>query len=180
MKPTTCVAFLRGINVGGNALMSMEDLKKAFAALGFANIRTVLASGNVVFDTEEAERAVIVGKLEQKLKSRFGIEITVMLRTMEEIQALLAAKPFQKIKMTPQTRLHVSFLPAELNPSLKISERLKGTEFEVFRASAGEICCVVEPAPRHGTSELMRVLEKQFGKRITTRTWNTVERIGKV
>jgi uncharacterized protein (DUF1697 family) len=177
MNASTYVAFLRGINVGGNTVISMEDLKKAFAWLGFANIRTILASGNVVFDAVGTDRAVITAKIEQKLKKKFGFEIAVILRTAEEIQTLLAAKPFENAKITPRTKLQVSFLLLNSAQGLKVSERLSGTDFEVFRLTEGEVCSVVEVSPKWGTSDLMRVLEKQFGKGITTRTWNTVERI---
>ena len=177
MRASTYVAFLRGINVGGNTVISMEDLKKAFASLGFANIRTILASGNVVFDAVGTDRAVMTAKIEQKLKRKFGFEIAVILRTSEEIQALLAAKPFENAKITPRTKLQVSFLLLNSAQGLKVSERLNGTDFEVFRLTEGEVCSVVKVSPEWGTTDLMRLLEKQFGKGITTRTWNTVERI---
>ncbi|HWV98904.1 MAG TPA: DUF1697 domain-containing protein [Candidatus Acidoferrum sp.] len=180
MKSLAYVAFLRGINVGGNKLISMEDLKKAFASLGFANIRTVLASGNVVFETADTDPAVLTAGIEQKLQSRFGLEIAVRVRTAEQIQALVASKPFKKTQVTPQTRLHVTFLALNLVQGLKVSQRLKGTDFEIVRVSAGEVCSTVEVSAKRGTTDLMKVLEKQFGKKITTRTWNTVEQIGKL
>jgi uncharacterized protein (DUF1697 family) len=180
MKSLAYVAFLRGINVGGNMLVSMEALKKALASLGFANIKTVLASGNVVFETKETAPAVLGAKIEQKLKSEFGAEITVILRTGEGIQALLASKPFKATKVTPQTKLHVTFLPPNLEGGLKVSQRLSGTGYETRRVSDGEVCSAVEVSPAWGTTDLMKLLEKQFGKKITTRTWNTIERIGKI
>jgi len=180
MKSSAYVAFLRGINVGGNTLISMDDLKKAFASLGFANIRTVLASGNVVFETSEKNPAVLTTKIEQKLKTRFGFDITVIVRTAEQINVLVASKPFKKTKVTAQTRLHVTFLPPSVDGGLKVSERLKGPGYETVRVSEGELCSVVEVSANGGTSDLMKVLEKQFGRKITTRTWNTVERIGKI
>jgi uncharacterized protein (DUF1697 family) len=180
MKTLAYVAFLPGINVGGNTILSMEDLKKAFASLGFANVRTVLASGNVVFETVETDPAILATKTEQKLQSRFGFEIAVMVRAGEQVQALVASKPFNKTRVSPQTRLHVTFLPLSAEHCLKVSQRLREVDFEVLRVSEGEVCSVVKVSAKRGTSDLMKVLEKQFGKKITTRTWNTVERIGKI
>jgi uncharacterized protein (DUF1697 family) len=180
MKSLTYVAFLRGINVGGNTLISMEDLKKALASLGFANIRTVLASGNVVFEAAQADPAVLTAKMEQKLKTKFGFDITVIVRTAEQIQALVASKPFKKTKVTPQTRLHVTFLPPSVDGGLKVSQRLKGPGYETVRVSVGELCSVVEVSVSGGTSDLMKALEKRCGRKITTRTWNTVERIARI
>lgn len=180
MKSVTYVALLRGVNVGGNTIISMEELRKTFASLGFANVRTILASGNVVFEAVGTNRAVLAANIEQKLKRKFSFEISVLLRTAEEIQELLAAKPFQHVEMTPQTRLHVSFLPPDSEQGLKVSGQLIGAGFETFRLSRGEVCSVVEVTPQSGTTDLMKALEKHFGKRITTRTWNTVERIAAV
>jgi len=178
MKTAVYLAFLRGINVGGNTLISMEDLKGAFESLGFKNIKTVLASGNVIFEAPKSDLASLTRKIEQKLESQFGSAITVMLRTGEDIQALIDLAPFKKVKVTPQIRLQVSFLPHNAEHSLKVSQRLKGTPYDILRATPGELCSVVDVALKQGTPDLMKVLEKEFGKKITTRTWNTVERIG--
>jgi uncharacterized protein (DUF1697 family) len=180
MRSFSYVAFLRGINVGGNTLISMADLKRAFSSLGFKNVQTVLASGNVLFEAASSDAAALTRKIEQKLKSSFGADITVLLRTGEELLSLIALNPFKTAKISPQTRLHVSFLAPGVEHSLKVSQQLKGTPFLIFRAAPGELCSVVEPAPKQGTPELMRVLEKEFGKKITTRTWNTLERIAKL
>jgi uncharacterized protein (DUF1697 family) len=180
MKTSIYVAFLRGINVGGNTLISMADLKRCFESLGFKNVKTVLASGNVIFEAPQSDLATLTRKIEQKLQSQFGSSITVMLRTSEEIHTLIALAPFKKVKASPLIRLHVSFLPQNVEHSLKVSQRLNGTPFEIFRVSPCEICSVVQPAPKQGTPELMRVLEKEFGKKLTTRTWNTIERIARL
>ena len=74
------VAFLRGINVGGHALIKMADLKKAFAEMGFANVHTLLASGNVLFETGPAERKAIAGKIGSGLKQLLKKDVGVALR----------------------------------------------------------------------------------------------------
>jgi len=177
MKPSTYVAFLRGINVGGNTLISMADLKRAFGSVGFKNVKTILASGNVIFEAPKSDLTTLTKKIEQKLESQFGSAITVMLRTGEDIQALIDLAPFKKVKVAPQIRLHVSFLPHNVEHSLKVSQRLQGTPYDILRASPGELCSVVDVTRKQDTTDLMKVLEKEFGKKITTRTWNTVERI---
>src|SRR5690349_12065303 len=127
MNSLDYVAFLRGINVGGNMIIGMEDLKKAFAALGFANIRTVLATGNVVFESPEKDRAALTRKIEQKLKTSFKSEISVIVRTMKGIQSLVASRPFKSRRMTPQTKLQVSFLSLDLEEGFKTSQRFPGS-----------------------------------------------------
>ena len=71
-------AFLRGINVGGHKTVPMEKLKKAFEALRFKNVQTLLASGNVVFETQALSTAALEQMIEEKLKKIFGHEIGVL------------------------------------------------------------------------------------------------------
>jgi uncharacterized protein (DUF1697 family) len=174
------VAFLRGINVGGNTLVSMEQLKRVFATLSFTSVETVLASGNVVFDGPKTDLRRLTLRIEEKLHREFGHEIAVLLRTSEELLSLLKAQPFKKIKVTAQTRLNVSFLPDQPKRASTLPQQLMGTGFQIERISEREVCSALEASPGHGTSGLMRILEKEFGKRITTRTWNTIERIGRL
>lgn len=174
---TKCAAFLRGINVGGRKPVKMEDLKKAFAALGLRNIETVLASGNVLFDTEEPRADALVKNIEEKLKLVFGHEIGVLLRSVEELQDLAGHNPFKKIKVTPQTRLYVTFLSQKPKARLKIPHESSRKDFRILRVSDREVCSVLTLSPSWGTTDLMAVLEKEFGKKITTRNWNTITRM---
>jgi uncharacterized protein (DUF1697 family) len=155
----------------------MEDLRKAFAALGFTNIRTVLASGNVIFDASNAKMPSLVSQIEKKVQSSFGFDIIVIVRAAREIQALLESEPFKTIKVRAPRREHVSFLGEDPQKGFAVSQRIKGPGYETVRVSAGEICSAVEVSDHFGTTDLMKLLEKEFGKKITTRTWNTVERI---
>src|SRR4051812_37561516 len=108
-KPVTkYLAFLRGINVGGNQIVKMPELKKVLEKLGYKNVKTFLASGNVAFETAKEDfakdkTAVLVSLLEQELKKKFGFEILVILRTHQEIQKIIKADPFKDITVTPET-----------------------------------------------------------------------------
>ena len=73
------VALLRGVNVGGITIRS-ADLRELFAGLGFDNVRTYLASGNVRFTSDAAERAELKAMTEQALTERFGYEAGIVLR----------------------------------------------------------------------------------------------------
>ena len=173
------VAFLRGINVGGNALIKMADLAKAFASLGFTNVRTVLASGNVVFeasDTKAASAPVIEGKLEKA----FGKKVGVILRSAEEMQRMLKTDPFKGIAVTPETRRYVTFLSAPPASKLKLPYRSPEEDFRILRLSGGALFSVLQLSPARGTTGYMSILEKAYGKAITTRNWNTVGKIGKL
>src|SRR5436189_2746658 len=107
----TYIAFLRGINVGGNTLIKMADLKRVLTRLGLQKLETVLASGNVIFETPETDVALLTHNIQQKLKSHFDLNVTIVLRTAKQIESLIKADPFKKVKSTAQTRLLVTFLP---------------------------------------------------------------------
>lgn len=87
------VALLRGINVTGSGILPMKDLSALCEGLGFARVRTYIQSGNAVFQSRLGEAAVRA-RLEQALEPRMGKKIAVMVRTGEELRAVLEANPF--------------------------------------------------------------------------------------
>ncbi|HEY3704021.1 MAG TPA: DUF1697 domain-containing protein [Terracidiphilus sp.] len=87
------VALLRGINVGGSGLLPMKDLTALCEALGFADVRTYIQSGNVLFESKLQE-ARTKKLLEDALEKRMGKKISVMVRTGAELDQILAANPF--------------------------------------------------------------------------------------
>ena len=179
MNSVTYIAFLRGINVGGNTLVKMDDLKKTFASLSFNNIKTILASGNILFDTTETDVVSLSQKIQQILKKIYGFEITVILRTGKKIQSLINTDPFKNCQVTPNTRFHVTFIDEKSHSNLSIPYESTEKDFRILCNISGVVCSAIELSPNRGTTELMKLLEKEFGKKITTRTWNTVTKIAK-
>ncbi|MCI0403918.1 MAG: DUF1697 domain-containing protein, partial [Acidobacteria bacterium] len=98
---TTYAAFLRGINVGGHRVMQMKPLARAFESLGFQEVQTLLASGNVLFTAPPMSRARLVARIEARLRKTFGKETSVILRSVDELQALVDLNPFKRIQVTP-------------------------------------------------------------------------------
>jgi uncharacterized protein (DUF1697 family) len=170
------VAFLRGINVGG-VIVKMDKLKKTFEAIGFAEVKTLLASGNALFTAPSASESALAQKIEKKLETAFGREIGVIVRKVEELQRLAEADPFAVIKVTPQTRLYVTFLAEKNKSSLKIPYETPGKNIRLIRAADREVYSVVTLSPGTGTVDLMSFLEKEFGRKVTTRNWNTIDKI---
>lgn len=168
---THYTAFLRGVNVGGNNLISMDELRQAFRSWGFANVKTVLASGNVIFDAH----SISAQDIEQKMAEAFGLKTSIILRTVERLRTLADADPFEGIKVTPQTRLYVTFL-AEKPKSTK-APLMKDENFTILRVSGSDVLSVLTVLPGRRTVDLMSVLEATFGKKVTTRNWNTVLRV---
>jgi uncharacterized protein (DUF1697 family) len=176
-KHIAYVAFLRGINVGGNKILKMEDLRAAFTSLGFRSVSTLLASGNVLFESPPADEAELTRKIEAGLKKKFGRDIGVVLREIAELRRLAETDPFRGIKVTPQTRLYVTFLSEKAKSRLKIPYESPEKDLKILRATDREATSVLTLSPGRGTPELMGALEKEFGRNITTRNWNTIVRI---
>jgi uncharacterized protein (DUF1697 family) len=110
-KPLTrYIAFLRAINVGGHTV-KMNDLRRLFEALGFSNVETFIASGNVIFDAPAADVRALETKIERHLHKSLGYEVVTFIRTAAEISALAKYKPFKSKELDADTAsLYIAFL----------------------------------------------------------------------
>jgi uncharacterized protein (DUF1697 family) len=175
-KDQKYAAFLRGINVGGHTLVKMEELRRAFESLGFRSVKTVLASGNVLFEAPQENTATLSGNIKAKLYERFGREIAVIVRPIDDLRKLEARQPFKGVKVTPRTRLFVTFL-SDAKECRDISGPSMRDGFRILSISDGMICSILDEQPGVGAVHLMGAIEKDFGPGVTTRTWNTITRI---
>ncbi len=170
-------AFLRGINVGGHRKIRMADLRSALEARGYADVKTVLASGNIRLQAKNTDASQLRTALERLLKEEFGYDVPVIVRSIADLQHLVQADPFKGVVKTPQTRLYVTFLPeTETRPEL-LQDNLASESFSIVHATSGEVCSVLTLSPKYGTIEFMACLESLHGPHITTRTWKTVTRL---
>lgn len=159
----TYVALLRGVNVGGHKKLKMEDLRRTFESLGYTNVRTVLQSGNVIFDAKAKPR---------DLESVLGTP--VVLRTQAEIRRVIADNPFPDEAENDPGRLLVVFLSAPL-PSDAVL-RATALPSEKFVVKGKEI--YIYFAHGAGRSKLAESLtEKKLGVVPTARNWNTVQKL---
>ncbi len=177
-KMVRYVAFLRGINVGGHAIIKMADVKKAFEKMGFENVRTLLASGNVVFESEQRDKKALTEEIEAELKKAFKKDISVTLRSLDDLKKLQSSDPFKGIKVTPSIRLYATFLPEKARPrTITIPYTSPQKEFSILHATPMEVFSVLDLAKGKGTPDIMNILEKEFGSNVTTRNWNTILKI---
>jgi uncharacterized protein (DUF1697 family) len=172
---TRYVAFLRGINVGGHKPVRMAELAAAFTGLGLANVRTVLASGNVLFDAPTSGRKTLAANISAGLKRALGLDATVVLRTLEDIRLLLDSDPFKALKPSAGAQLYIIFLAEDAPTDIALPRPTPS--IRIARVSAGELASVVVLSPGIGTTDLMTALDKQLGRKATTRNWNTVRKL---
>ena len=117
------VAFLRGINVAGINI-KMEDLRKTFADLGFENVKTILASGNVLFDSARTDRAKLKRDIEKGLNEAFGYEAWVVLLDVPTVQRVIDAYPFEPEREGWQPYVLLSSDPAPIAELLEFADDL--------------------------------------------------------
>ena len=170
------VALLRGINVGGNKKIPMAELKKVLEKTGLKNVKTLLASGNVVFETDSSKIDELQSSISSAIEKAFKFQVPVLLRSFPEIQRLIALDPFKQITVTPQIRLYVTFLSEKVNDKATTNLASLDKSFGIITKTRTEIFSVLDLS-KTGTPEAMSALEKEFGKEITTRNWNTILKI---
>jgi uncharacterized protein (DUF1697 family) len=168
------VALLRGINLGKRTV-KMDALRATFENLGYTEVRTLLASGNVVFAAKGQDAAKLRAAIERQFAKDFGFDAHIILRSASQIAALVKAAPFKAVKAGPGVRMHITFLGAPAAAKLKIPYKSNEGDFELLAATKEYLAGAV--GPKGGTVDYMDFLSEHFGDEITTRTWNTVEKI---
>jgi Uncharacterized protein conserved in bacteria len=168
---TRYVGLLRGVNVGG-VNMKMSDLAEVVRGLGYDDVVTVLASGNVLFTTEDAADAA-KARLEEALRDRFGYEAWVHVLPQDLVRAIAEGYPFDRVA---DRHAYVVFVP-----DAAVREELLGVELDpsVERVAAGE-------GVLYWTTPKGATLDSAMGKAqgsgrykpaLTTRNLNTVEKL---
>lgn len=171
------VAFLRGINVGGRRSVKMAELEAVFLSLGFQNVRAVLASGNLIFEGPKSEQKDLAEGIRLKLEARLGLKTDVILRPLSAIRKLVKSNPFEDCAVTPETRFYVTFLPEKSRSASAYRYESPEKDVRIFGLSRGEVGTALVLSPRRGTADLMTILDRQFGRNVTSRNWNTVQKI---
>ena len=179
------IALLRGINVGGNTMIKMAELKAAFEECGFENVVTYINSGNLAFDVSVGSPHVSKGKadigttldsqIEHAIESKFGKHVPVMVRSQATIARLLAKNPFDG-QFESHKEMHVLFLKEPLTQQQVDQLREMAPEQERFVASNREIYCHLPMGV--ADSFLGRgQFEKKLKVSVTARNWRTVEKL---
>ncbi len=173
---STHLAFLRGVNLGKRQVKSAE-LKEVFEGLGLANVRTLLASGNVIFEAGGDEN--LQRRIEEGLHQRFGFPVRAILRTREEIAVMLTSQPFAGVAADADVMRYVLLFDRPLDPLPDFPDL--PAHLQVPRVDAREIYVVARRLSNGRYSEGMEKLDEHLpkGVLVTTRNWNTIEKATK-
>ncbi len=173
------VALLRGINVGGHHKVPMYELKKEFSNLGFTHISTILNSGNVIFESDFNCEDELMKTISPHIEKVFHFPIPVIIRKSDIILNIINSNPFQNIETTKDIRQYITFLLGNSSGELSTPWSSEDNSFRILEVRDGVIISVLDLALTTSIKG-MAILEKHFGKNITTRNWNTIKRIEKL
>jgi uncharacterized protein (DUF1697 family) len=165
-------AFLRGVMPMN---CKMPALKAAFEAAGFTDVKTVLGSGNVVFDARASSEEALQQKAEAAMQERLGHAFLTIVRPVERLRKMLASDPYSRFKLSPKAKRIVTFLRGRPKAKIVLPVELDGAR--ILAMKDGEIFSAYLPSPKGPV--FMTLIEKTFGKEVTTRTWDTVARVAR-
>jgi uncharacterized protein (DUF1697 family) len=149
----------------------MPDLRRAFEAAGFTHVRTVISSGNVVFDASGSEKT-IVRKAEGAMQQTLGRVFPVFVRTVPALQALLDADPYARFRLPDDAKRIVTFLRSP--PATPVELPMQEGTMRMLSTTGREVFSAYTPSPK--APEFMMMIERTLGKDVTTRTWATVQK----
>ena len=170
------VALLRGINVGGNNLIRMADLRTAFERMGFADVETYIQSGNVLFAANRATTADLTEQIEQELSRAFGYSSRVVVLSGADLAAVVDRAPPGFGTDAATFRYDVLFVKPPLTPKAALEEM--STKPGVDEAHAGAHAVYFRRLTSAATrSHLPKIVGRPFYQNLTIRNWNTTRRL---
>jgi uncharacterized protein (DUF1697 family) len=174
----TSIALLRGINVSGQRMINMKDLKALFQKAGFENVMTYIQSGNIVFGSEEKNTKTLAKKIRQMIQDHYGFDVPVMVLSREDIVDIIEHNPYNDGKKDT-AKLHVTLLDDTPDAKLLVStrdEKYQSDEFHIEKKIIYLYC----PDGYGMTKFSTMFFEKKLGVTATTRNWKTIEALQKL
>jgi uncharacterized protein (DUF1697 family) len=171
--PDTHIALLRGVNLGGSRKVAMADLRAMLTDMGYADVQSLLQSGNVVFRCRAKSSADLERRLEKECEARLGLSSDFHVRTVRDWESIVADNPFPAEALADPAHLLVLFLKdAPRAPAVDALEAAI-TGRERVRA-VGRQAYLVYPDGVGRSRLTTALLDKHLGGRGTARNWNTV------
>jgi uncharacterized protein (DUF1697 family) len=168
----TYVSFLRGINIGGRRI-AMADLKETYEAAGMTNIVTFLQSGNVIFESNEADMAEVRRKLESAVSDRFGYPAKILVRTRQHLAPAVGAYPFDSSETLYQHYL-IFISPELLEP---LAREAQDPEVDQVQAGADVVYWKVLKGMTLKSTFAKNLTKSAYKEFHTVRNINTLRRM---
>jgi uncharacterized protein (DUF1697 family) len=169
------LAFLRAINVGGH-VVKMEALRQLFEALGFSEVETFIASGNVAFTTPSPNAEALERKIERRLKEALGYAVATFIRTEAELAEIVRYQPFEPAVLAGAVALNIAFLHAPPDDEAQQKLMALRTDIDDFAVHGREIYWLCRQKQSESTFS-NAVLEKTLGCPSTLRGVRTLQKM---
>jgi len=170
------IALLRGINVGGNNIIKMGDLKTCFENMGFGTVVTYIQSGNVLFDSEETDINILTTTIEQKLSDRFDYNSKVVIIPQQVLIQLVNTVPEGFGVYPDEHRYDVIFLKPSTTSEEALS-KIKTKEGVDFVTAGDGVLYFSRLSSMSGQSQMTKMIGTAIYKEMTIRNWNTTTKL---
>lgn len=170
------IALLRGINVGGNNIIKMVDLKKSFEEMKFENVKTYIQSGNVLFDSPEKDLIKLEKKIEKVLSEQFNYVSKVVIISHEQLERIVENTPKDFGIYAQDYRYDVLFLKSPLTPESALEKILVREGVDVVNTGEG-VLYFSRLISKAGQSYLNKIVGTPVYKEMTIRNWNTTTKL---
>jgi len=175
----TYISILRGINVSGQKLIKMDDLRKLYENLGFRNVTTYVQSGNVVFKADDYEQSDFEQRISQQIQKDFGFEVPVIVLTIDKLKQIIDNNPFLDDPNKEHSHLHVTFLSSK--PEHYDNETIESKKQNGEEISFSENVIYIYCPNGYGRTKLTNnFLESKLKVMATTRNWKTINELFKI
>jgi uncharacterized protein (DUF1697 family) len=176
MSLTLYCALLRGINVGGNNIIKMIDLKSCFESMGLSNVSTYIQSGNVLFSSEKNDTSTLVEMIEVRLSKAFDYQSKIVLISKKQMETVIKKAPDNFGTDPEKYRYDVVFLkePLTAADAIKSIKLREGVDTVIQGKDVLYFSRLIEMA---GKSYLNKIISLPIYKNMTIRNWNTTSKL---
>lgn len=175
----TYIAILRGINVSGQKMIKMPELKLHLEEAGFRNVRTYIQSGNVLFEYKRADAGKIGSLIKKLIETKFGFDVPVIVKTVSELVEVMENNPFLKKRKEDIDKLHVTFLSEEPKKE-QLDKFIPPANIPDEYIFSGKAIYLVCPNGYGQTKLTNNFFENKLKVTATTRNWKTVLKLAEM
>lgn len=169
------ISLLRGINVSGQKKIKMADLRQLYDELGFANVKSYVQSGNVLFDSDSTDRVALIANIEAKIEAAYQFHVPVQLRTADQMLALIEQNPYD-VASDDNKHQYILFLDRALNDD-EIGKLVIPEKWRDEFVSLGDALAIYYPNGAGRGKLTTNYVERKLGISGTMRNWRSVNKL---
>lgn len=174
----TYIGLLRGINVSGQRIIAMKDLKALLIKAGYEDVMTYIQSGNIVFKSGETNKKTLAKDIGEVIEKHYGFAVPLLILTGEEVEKIIKKNPYNDGKKDI-TKLHTTFL--DTMPEKKLLETTRDEKFQSDEFYIDNTIIYLYCPDGYGMTKFSTMFfERKLGVTATTRNWKTLLELEKL